>query len=155
MLILYDGHLGLLLALLCFVWLHIKVLVLNLFYISCSFSLSLSGYLISELSILNSLFLYSQNRYYGNLIKWQNRCQNQDFPIPIAYWSGFGIFKQNQGKQDGIWDSWTVWVRVIYLPWPSLTCTEVQEVSVFYSLFSYILWHWKQGALQVLFKKNT
>ena len=25
------------------------------------------------------------------------------FPIPIAYWSGFGIFKQNQDNLDEIW----------------------------------------------------
>ena len=33
---------------------------------------------------------------------YQNRCQNRDFPILIAYWSGFGTFKKNRENPNEI-----------------------------------------------------
>ena len=34
------------------------------------------------------------------LEKYQNGCQNRDFPCPDTVWSGFGIFDQNRGDPN-------------------------------------------------------
>ena len=50
-----------------------------------------------ELSILHFVF------FYENLKKIsEHESKSGFFPIPIAYWSGFGIFKQNRDNPDEI-----------------------------------------------------
>ena len=67
-------------------------------YTSCCF-FSLSGYQSS---------LYTISCFYIVLVLWEFDENDRidvkirTFPIPIAYWYGFGIFKQNQGNPKEI-----------------------------------------------------
>ena len=66
-------------------------------FLSIIFGNLIATFAFIELSILHFVF------FYENLKKIsEHESKSEFFPIPIAYWSGFGIFKQNRDNPDEI-----------------------------------------------------
>ena len=90
-----------------------------------------SGYHF-QLSILCvvSLYEYQKNSFEN----FRTTVEIWNFPIPNAYWSGFGIFQQNRKDPDEI--------RMIkessqtyYFLWPHLCLTRLNEFRLFLTYF--------------------
>ena len=101
------------------------IAILMLIFICVASHKSTQFYLIFRMAYLSFLGTSVLAKYTLLGVKYRNKNSFKNirtdaririFPIPIAYWSGFGIFKQNQENPDKV----TL----------KMTTTQVVEMSV-------------------------
>ena len=80
-----------------------------------------------------SLYEYHKNSFEN----FRTTVEIWNFPIPNAYWSGFGIFEQNRKDPDEI-RMIKVSSQTYYYLWPHLRLARLNEFR-FFLLTSYVL----------------
>ena len=83
------------------------------------------------------LCVVSLYEYHKNLVENFRTVEIWNFPIPNAYWSGFGIFEQNRKDPDEI-RMIKVSSQTYYYLWPHLRLARLNEFR-FFLLTSYVL----------------